>query len=136
MEDKNDTEDYNMKKWPVPSEIPFQSKVANWVNLIGTIRMPVKFVTLANGTSWAGTILSQDCKSVLRLLWVPIIFEGDLAHTAAMHLKEMDTVHIAGQLNPDPLPINLTNNRVDVQVKVHDIHFVRGYHNMKKNMHR
>ena len=47
---------------------------------------------------------------------VPIIFEGDLAHTAAMHLKQMDTVHIAGQLSPDPLPINLTNDRVDVQV--------------------
>jgi len=47
---------------------------------------------------------------------VPIIFEGDLAHTAARHLKLGDDVHIAGQLSPDPLPINLTNDRVDVQV--------------------
>lgn len=137
MEDKNDTEDCNMRKWPVPSEIPFQSKVANWMNLIGMIRMPVQFVTLADGTSWAGTVLSQDCKySHLRLLWVPIIFEGDLAHTAAMHLKQLDTVHIAGQLSPDPLPINLTNDQVSVQVMVHEIHFVRGYCNMKKNMPR
>ena len=63
MEEKHGTEGDRTKKWPRPSEIPFQSKVANWVNFIGTIRMPVQFVTLANGTSWAGTILSQDTKS-------------------------------------------------------------------------
>ncbi|KAJ8438073.1 hypothetical protein Cgig2_025478 [Carnegiea gigantea] len=94
MEDKNDTEDYNMKKWPVPSEIPFQSKVANWVNFIGTIRMPVQFVTLANGTSWAGTVLSQDCKSELRCLGsnfkAPRQFLQGIMHVEAVAHQTMD----------------------------------------------
>lgn len=125
------------KNWPRPSEIVFQSKVANWVNFIGSIRMPVKFVTLPDGKSWAGTVISQDQRfSDLCLLWIPIIFEGDLAHSAATHLKVLDNVHVAGQLSSDPLPINLTNDRVNVQVKVHDIHFVRGYRNMKKKIHK
>ena len=31
-----------------------------------------------------------------------MIFEGDLAHSAACHLKENDFIYVAGQLSTDP----------------------------------
>uniref|UniRef100_A0A803MPQ4 Aspartic peptidase DDI1-type domain-containing protein n=1 Tax=Chenopodium quinoa TaxID=63459 RepID=A0A803MPQ4_CHEQI len=47
---------------------------------------------------------------------IPIIFEGDLAITAATRLKENDNVHIAGHLSSDHMPINLTDYQSKVQV--------------------
>ena len=44
------------------------------------------------------------------------MFEGDLAHTAAVHLKENEYVYIAGHLSPLSSPINLTNGKVKLQV--------------------
>lgn len=32
---------------------------------------------------------------------IPVIFEGDLAHTANCHLKKNDRVHITGQIFVD-----------------------------------
>lgn len=46
--------------WPKPSEIPWQSKVVNSVNLIGRVKIPVQFEASEDGKSWAGTIISQD----------------------------------------------------------------------------
>lgn len=55
-------------------------------------------------------------------LWIPIIFEGDLAHIAACHLKENDHVYIDGQLTDDPP--SETNGQANVQVIVRTVNFV------------
>lgn len=46
--------------WAKPSEIPWQAKVVNSVNLIGRVKIPVQFETSSDGKNWAGTIISQD----------------------------------------------------------------------------
>ena len=46
--------------WAKPSEIPWQAKVVNSVNLIGRVKIPVQFETSTDGKNWAGTIISQD----------------------------------------------------------------------------
>ncbi|KAH9795894.1 protein OSB2 [Citrus sinensis] len=98
--------------WPKPSEIPFQVKVANSVNLIGHVDAPVQFQTSSDGKHWAGTVIVQHAAS--HSLWIPILFEGDLAHIASSHLKKDDHVHIAGQLTADPPAIE---GQANVQVK-------------------
>lgn len=45
---------------PRPSEIPWQSKVANSVNLIGHVQIPVQFEASPDGKYWAGTIISRS----------------------------------------------------------------------------
>lgn len=48
---------------------------------------------------------------------IPVLFEGDLAQVAALHLKEKDHVCIEGQLIADPpTVINSSRARTDVQV--------------------
>lgn len=49
--------------WPKPSEIPFQVKVANSVNLIGHVDAPVQFQTASDGKHWAGTVIVQHAAS-------------------------------------------------------------------------
>ncbi|GJV10985.1 OSB2, chloroplastic-like protein [Tanacetum coccineum] len=46
--------------WEKPSEIPWQAKVVNSVNLIGQVKIPVQFEASPDGKNWAGTIISQD----------------------------------------------------------------------------
>ncbi|XP_021723463.1 protein OSB4, chloroplastic-like isoform X2 [Chenopodium quinoa] len=101
-----------------PSEIPFQPKVVNRVNFVGTVTMPVKVCTSADGKSWASTVISHLRQPLFtsNSLWIPIIFEGDLAITAATHLRENDNVHIAGHLSSARLPIDLTDYPSKVQL--------------------
>jgi len=47
---------------------------------------------------------------------IPVIFEGDLAHVAACHLKKKDCVYIAGQLSADPPPFTMNEGQANVQV--------------------
>ncbi|XP_010265383.1 PREDICTED: protein OSB2, chloroplastic-like isoform X2 [Nelumbo nucifera] len=110
--------------WPRPSEIPWQAKVANSVNLIGSVAMPVHFQASPDGKYWAGTIIKQEKTLDLPFLWIPIIFEGDLAHTAACHLKENDRVYVGGQLSADPPPFAMQHGQANVQVMVQSINFV------------
>ncbi|KAF9616283.1 hypothetical protein IFM89_029059 [Coptis chinensis] len=89
------------------------------------ISMPVQFQVSADGKSWAGTILTQESSSSDSLLWIPIIFEGDLAHIAACHLKEKDFVHVSGQLAGDPPQFTMEKSRSSsIQVMVNGINFV------------
>ncbi|GMH03156.1 hypothetical protein Nepgr_004995 [Nepenthes gracilis] len=118
---------------PRPREIPFQTKVANSVNLIGTIQLPIRFQTSPDGKCWASTVISQEQFSDSSPLRISIIFEDDLAHTAACHLKEKDNIYIAGRLSADPLPITLNNDQSSMQVMVHSINFVHGSSDLKKN---
>ncbi|KAL5699428.1 hypothetical protein ACHQM5_030335 [Ranunculus cassubicifolius] len=103
------------KEWGRPSEIPWQAKVANSVNLIGRVATPVQFQSSHEGKSWAGTVLTQE-KSNDVPLWIPIIFEGDLAHVAAYHLKEQDFVHVAGQLTGDPPQCTKEPGQTNIQI--------------------
>lgn len=112
------------KEWPRPSKIPYQCKVANSVSLSGYIHMPVQFEAASDGKFWAGTVISQNPSSDSPPLWIPIIFEGDLAHIAACHLKENDHVYIDGQLTADQPSSNATHSQANVQVMVRTINFV------------
>uniref|UniRef100_A0A5B7B510 Uncharacterized protein n=1 Tax=Davidia involucrata TaxID=16924 RepID=A0A5B7B510_DAVIN len=125
--------------WPRPSEIPWQTKVANSVNLIGRVQIPVQFQASPDGKYWAGTIISQQNEEAAIFssdsppFWIPIIFEGDLAHIAACHLKEKDCVYIAGHLSADPPPFTISQGQVNVQVMVCSINFVQGSSQLKKS---
>nr|GEU63856.1 protein OSB2, chloroplastic-like [Tanacetum cinerariifolium] len=110
--------------WEKPSEIPWQAKVVNSVNLIGQVKIPVQFEASPDGKNWAGTIISQDDAS-LHSFWIPVIFEGDLAHIAMCHLKEKDYVHVAGHLSVDVPPLKLSEVQANVQVMAHNINFVQ-----------
>lgn len=57
------------KAWARPSEIPFQAKVANSVNLIGKVHIPVQFQTSPDGKCWAGTVITEENDSDSSPLW-------------------------------------------------------------------
>ncbi|KAF1886294.1 hypothetical protein Lal_00045525 [Lupinus albus] len=115
------------KSIPRPKEIPFQAKVSNSVKLIGEVIMPVQFHTGSDGTPRASTVITrQHCP---HYVWIPLIFEGHLAHTAFSHLKLHDFIHIDGQLTTDPpnFPIHPQSTDTNVQVMVQSLNFVQGY---------
>jgi hypothetical protein len=87
-------------KFPKPTEIPFQPKLANSVNLIGTVTKPIHFDTSPDGNPFASTVITRLDQNPSSLL-IPVLFQGDLAHTANFHLKLNDVVHVAGQLSTD-----------------------------------
>ncbi|XP_026404097.1 protein OSB2, chloroplastic-like isoform X2 [Papaver somniferum] len=95
------------RDWPRPITIPWQSKVANLVNLVGSVSRPIKFQESDDGKFWAGTTISQEEADHSTAIEIPIIFEGHLAQTAACHLKERDLIHIAGHFSEDPPQISL-----------------------------
>lgn len=111
--------------FPRPTEIPWQKKVSNLVKLIGRIQSPVQFHEFPDGTTWAATVISQEKKGSVSLR-IPLIFQGDLAHIAASHLKEEDYVYIDGQLSADAPPIALKCEKSSLQVMVHNVNFVEG----------
>lgn len=112
------------KVWPRPSTIPYQAKVANSLSLIGYVETPVQFEIAADGKFWAGTTLTQKASSGCHSFWVPIIFEGDLAHVASSHIKENDLVCIDGQVISDPPPLDASRGVANVQVMVSSVSFV------------
>ncbi|XP_059649798.1 protein OSB2, chloroplastic-like [Cornus florida] len=134
------------KDWPRPKEIPFQAKVANSVSLIGRVHIPVQFQVSPDGQYWAGTIITQqdyddkgDNASDYPSFWIPLIFEGDLAHIAYYHLKKEDYVHITGQLSADQPQITISEiqahsqSRAHAQVMVRSVDFVEHSSKLKKS---
>ncbi|XP_059453928.1 protein OSB2, chloroplastic-like [Corylus avellana] len=121
------------KVWERPSEIPFQTKVSNSVSLIGKVHIPVQFEASPDGKYWAGTVITQDHEADSSALWIPIIFEGDLAHIAACHLKENDCIHVAGELSADPPHPDSNQGQATMQVIVNSLNFVKGYPQIKKS---
>ncbi|XP_076898718.1 protein OSB2, chloroplastic-like isoform X2 [Bidens hawaiensis] len=119
---------------PKPTQIPWQAKVVNSVNLIGRVKIPVQFEASSDGKCWAGTIISQDNESSSTSptsFWIPVIFEGDLAHIAMCHLKEKDYVHVAGHLSVDVPPFKLSEVQANVQVMANTINFVENSQSKK-----
>ncbi|XP_062077451.1 protein OSB2, chloroplastic-like isoform X2 [Humulus lupulus] len=128
-----------------PSEVPFQVKVSNSVHLIGYVHAPVQFETSSNGSFWAATVITQNPTSSSSSsssenessddlpLWVPTVFEGDLAHIAAFHLKVNDRVYIAGKLSASLPHLSYNQFQASVQVIVHDLNFVEETVQTKKS---
>lgn len=56
-------------EWVRPCEIPFQAKVANSVNLVGYVHIPVQFEASSDGKPWAGTVITQELASESAPLW-------------------------------------------------------------------
>ncbi|KAH7674762.1 Single-stranded DNA-binding protein [Dioscorea alata] len=113
-------------KLPRPSEIPFQPKVANLVQLVGTIGVPVQLQTSPEGVYSAASVLVHEKTVNFPRFWIPVIFQGDLAKIAACHLNERDHVYITGQLSGDAPPVKFENVHANVQVLAHTLSFVQG----------
>ncbi|KAI3929254.1 hypothetical protein MKX01_006490 [Papaver californicum] len=112
------------RDWSRPNTIPWQSKVANLVSLVGSVSRPIKFQESDDGKFWAGTIISQGETDDSTAIEIPIIFEGHLAQTAVFHLKEKDLIHIAGHFSEHPPQIYLECGHCIGQVMVCQISFV------------
>nr|KYP60349.1 hypothetical protein KK1_015804 [Cajanus cajan] len=114
--------------FPRPPEIPFQPKLSNAVNLIGQVHSPIQFQTSHDGNHvWAATVITRQHSPLSPYLQIPVIFEGDLAHTAVAHLKLNDFIHIAGHLTADPPNLqHPTPPQISFQVMVQTLNFVQG----------
>ncbi|CAN8246096.1 unnamed protein product [Cochlearia groenlandica] len=112
------------KKSSPPKKIEFSPEIANWINLIGFVDQPVQFQSYSNGNFWAGTVISQRSGVKSSSFWIPIIFEGDLAKTAANHVKKDDRIRIYGKLFIDSPPPNVTLAQSNVQIMVQKLNFV------------
>lgn len=119
--------------WPRPTEIPYQAKVANSVNLIGYVMTPVRFESTPDGKHWAVTAISQENGNENKSLSIPIVFESDLAHVVACHVKENDCVYVAGHLSVDPLPLVLSESLGKYHVVVQNLNFVEGLKRNRSN---
>ncbi|WOL11993.1 protein OSB3, chloroplastic/mitochondrial [Canna indica] len=110
---------------PRPKAIPFQTKVANQVHLIGSVGVPVELQTLPNGSYSAVSVLSSETTKGSPQFWIPVIFLGDLAQVAARHLKENDVVYVTGQLSGEALPHTNEDARTNIQVLADSLSFVQ-----------
>lgn len=113
--------------WPKPSEIPYQAKVANFVNLIGCVKAPIQFHTASDGKHFAATVISQAISGGKDSLLIPVSFEGDLAHVVAFHVKENDCVLVSGQLSSEPMHFKLSDSVGKFHVVGENLNFVEGF---------
>lgn len=77
---------------------------------------------------------------------IPVLFEGDLAHTANSYLKKNDRVHITGQILGDVIQSGANSDQACVQlfksfhgsfshqVMVRDLHYIEGSKALPKVM--
>ncbi|CAN8313777.1 unnamed protein product [Cochlearia groenlandica] len=116
-----------VKEWPRPTDIPYQPKIANSVDLIGYVNQPVQFHANLDGSFWAGTVITHGSDSdSIHKFWIPVIFEGDLAHTANCHLKKNDRVYVTGHIFVDTSPVSGANPEQSyVQVMVRDLQYIQ-----------
>ncbi|CAA7061323.1 unnamed protein product [Microthlaspi erraticum] len=129
-------------EWPRPTEIPYQPKIANSAELIGYVNQPIQFHAKPDGNFWAGTVITHrhpsdyesewDSDSTHKF-WVPVIFEGDLAHTANCHLKKNDRVYITGQIFVDVSEISGAKpDQSYVHIMVRDLYYVKDSKSLPK----
>ncbi|KAK4419170.1 protein OSB2, chloroplastic [Sesamum alatum] len=117
--------------WPKPREMPYQEKVANFVNLIGHIRIPVRFEAASDGKHFSTTVISLGNGGERNPLSIPVVFEGELAHVAACHVKENDCVFVSGQLSVDPVRLVSSESLGKFHVVAENLNFVDG---LEKNV--
>ncbi|KAI3863560.1 hypothetical protein MKW92_011885 [Papaver armeniacum] len=120
----NPLQEYVVLDVPKPKEIPWQSSIANSVKLIGSVSIPIQFEESDDGKFRAGTILSMDKTQGSTPLWIPLIFEGYLAHIAACHLKEKDLIHVSGHLTGESPELSKERGHSSIQLMVRNISFV------------
>ncbi|KAH6762381.1 hypothetical protein C2S52_019814 [Perilla frutescens var. hirtella] len=98
---KKETEEVLASVWPKPQPIPYRAKIANFVNLIGNVKVPARFETDSDGKHLTSTVISLGIEGERRSrsLSIPVVFEGELAHVVACHVKENDRVFVSGQLS-------------------------------------
>ncbi|KAK4396324.1 protein OSB2, chloroplastic [Sesamum angolense] len=112
--------------WPKPREMPYQEKVSNFVNLIGHIRTPVRFEAASDGKHFSTTVVSLGNGGEKNSLSIPVVFEGDLAHVVACHVKENDCVFVSGQLSVDPVRLVSSESLGKFHVVAENLNFVQG----------
>ncbi|KAL2250601.1 protein OSB3, chloroplastic/mitochondrial-like [Sesamum indicum] len=112
--------------WPKPREMPYQEKVSNFVNLIGHIRTPVRFEAASDGKHFSTTVISLGNGGERNSLSIPVVFEGDLAHVVACHVKENDCVFVSGQLSVDPVRLVSSESLGKFHVVAENLNFVQG----------
>lgn len=119
----------NISSWPKPSEIPYQSKVANFVNLVGFVQTPIQFETSPDGNYCAGTVLAHENNDNNNnsILMIPVVFVGDLAHVVACHVKENDSVYVSGKFSMDPMPCEIMDKyKFSFHIVAENVNFVQG----------
>ncbi|KAL3839629.1 hypothetical protein ACJIZ3_024220 [Penstemon smallii] len=131
---KKQTDSLTTTVWPKPREIPYQEKVANYVNLIGFVKNPVQFEAASDGTHMAATVISQENGGGRNSLMIPVVFEGNLAHVVACHVKENDCVFVSGQLSVDPLRLALSESLGKFHIVAENLNFVEGFKRKIPNM--
>ncbi|KAL6519390.1 hypothetical protein OROGR_018710 [Orobanche gracilis] len=118
--------------WPKPIEIPYQAKVANSLNLIGRVKTPVQFDSASDGNHFAAAVVSQENGGGDDPLLIPVLFEGDLAHVVACHVKEKDRVFVSGQLSTGPMRFTFKDSLGKFHLVAENINFIEGF---VKNIH-
>ncbi|KAL6574812.1 hypothetical protein OROMI_012097 [Orobanche minor] len=113
--------------WPKPGEIPYQAKIANFVNLIGHVELPVRFESASDGKHFATTVISLVNGGGGNSLMIPIVFEGDLAHVVSCHVKENNCIFVSGQLSVDPMRLVLIESLGKFHVVAENFSFVDGF---------
>lgn len=121
-----------VSSWPRPSEIPYQAKVANCVNLVGFVHTPVQFDASLDWKYCASTIVAHECSDDNSVLMIPVVFRGDLAHVVACHVKENDCVYVSGKFSMDPLPCKFMEEYQSCfHIVAENVNFVQG---LKRNV--
>ncbi|KAJ9689396.1 hypothetical protein PVL29_014875 [Vitis rotundifolia] len=80
--------------WPRPSEIPWQAKVCNSVNLIGKVHAPVQFQQSSDGKCWAVTVIAQDADAASHS---PALWLGSLELAEGTCIYEASKLMIRGK---------------------------------------
>ncbi|CAN4121584.1 unnamed protein product [Withania somnifera] len=121
-----------VSSWPRPSEIPYQAKVANFINLVGFVQTPVQFDASLDWKYCASTVVAHENCDDSSVLMIPVVFGGDLAHVVACHVKENDCVYVSGKFSMDPLPIKFIEEYQSCfHIVAENINFVQG---LKRNV--
>ncbi|KAL3646740.1 hypothetical protein CASFOL_009284 [Castilleja foliolosa] len=127
LSDRTKSQTGSMIDWPKPIEIPYQAKVANSVNLIGRVKSPIQFDSASDENHFAATVITQENGGAENSLLIPVVFEGDLAHAVALHVKENDRVYVSGQLSVGPTRFAFNESLGKFHLAAENLNFVEGY---------
>lgn len=96
------------------------------MNLIGHVHTPVKFEAPSNGKQFAAAVIARADGGEKDSLLVPVVFEGDLAHMVACHVKENDTVYVSGKLSKVPMRLIFNQYLGSFYVLAENLNLVEG----------
>lgn len=108
---------------PKPQEIPWNKDLANSVNLIGLVGVPVQIKQLSSGKVLAWTRLAVK-KSASETTWVNLSFWDELAHIAFQYVVKGQQVHVAGRLVSDTVEGDAEKQQVYYKVVVQKLNLI------------